>query len=91
MTRGFQLVEGIAFGKTYAPVVKFMSIWCWLALVAHMDLELHQMDVKTSSLNGELNEDIYMEVPEGVTANSKGGVVCKLVKSQYGTKQAPQC
>ena len=43
-----------------------------MALVAHFDMELHQMDVKTAFLNGDLNEEVYMMQPEGFVANDSG-------------------
>ena len=51
--------------KTFSPVVRFVSIRLILAIVARMDLELYQMNVKTAFLNGELNEEIYMDQPLG--------------------------
>ena len=59
-----------------------------MALVAHYDLELHQMDVKTALLNGNLEEEIYMDQPEGFSIKGKEHMVCKLKKSIYGLKQA---
>ena len=59
-----------------------------MALVAHFDMELHQMDVKTVFLNGDLNEEVYMTQPEGFVANDSGKLVCRLKKSIYGLKQA---
>ena len=59
-----------------------------MALVAHYDLELHQMDVKTAFLNGNLDEDIYMDQPEGFAEKGKEHLACKLKKSIYGLKQA---
>ena len=60
VAKGYIQKEGIDFQKTYSPVAKFASIRIILAIVAHLDLELHQMDVKTAFLNGELQEDIYI-------------------------------
>jgi hypothetical protein len=57
-----------------------------MALVAHFHLELHQMDVKTSFLNGDLEEEVYMKQLEGFDDNSQKA--CKLRKSIYGLKQA---
>ncbi|GJT49772.1 retrovirus-related pol polyprotein from transposon TNT 1-94 [Tanacetum coccineum] len=59
-----------------------------MALVAHYDLELHQMDVKTAFLNGDLHEDVYMTQPEGFMVEGKEHMVCKLKRSIYGLKQA---
>ena len=59
-----------------------------MAMVAHYDLELHQMDVKTAFLNGDLEEEIYMDQPEGFVVEGKEHMVCKLKKSIYGLKQA---
>ena len=59
-----------------------------MALVAHFDLELQQMDVKTAFLNGDLHEEVYMEQPQGFHAEGKEHLVCKLKKSIYGLKQA---
>jgi hypothetical protein len=57
-----------------------------MALVAHFDLELHQMDVKIAFLNGYLEEEVYMKQPKGFNDNSQKA--CKLRKSIYGLKQA---
>jgi hypothetical protein len=51
---------------------------------------VHQMDVKTTFLNGELEEEIYMDQPDVFVANGQEGKVCKLLKSLYGLKQAPK-
>ena len=59
-----------------------------MALVAHFDLELHQMDVKTAFLNGDLSEEVYMVQPEGFEEKGKENLVCRLKKSIYGLKQA---
>ena len=59
-----------------------------MALVAHFDMELHQMDVKIAFLNGDLEEEVYMKQPEGFITNGNDHIVCKLKKSIYGLKQA---
>ena len=61
-----------------------------LTIVALRNLEVHQMDVKTTFLNGDLEEEIYMKHPEGFSAPGQEKKVCKLVKSLYGLKQAPK-
>ena len=57
-----------------------------LAITAIRNLQIHQMDVKTAFLNGDLEEEIYMEQPEGFVAPRQENKVCKLVKSLYGLK-----
>jgi hypothetical protein len=61
-----------------------------LALVALLDLELEQLDVKTDFLHGDLDEEIYMEQPEGFIQNRNKKFVCRLKKSLYGLRQSPR-
>jgi hypothetical protein len=85
VARGFTQTFGVDYNKTFAPIAKFMSICCILALTAIEDMEIHQMDVKIVLLNGELEEEIYMEQPKGFTHEGEH-LVCKLHKSLYGLK-----
>ena len=66
------------------------SIRILLAIAAHFDYEIWQMDVKTAFLNGNLEEDVYMIQPEGFVDPTNAGKICKLQKSIYGLKQASQ-
>ena len=86
VAQGFSQVEGIDYNETFAPVTKFNSIRLLLALSARFDWEIHQMDVKSAFLNGDLDEEIYMRVPPGYNANP--GTVWRLKKALYGLKQA---
>ena len=88
VAKGFTQKDGIDYKETFSPVSKKDSLRIIMALVAHYDLELHQMDVKTAFLNGNLEEEIYMDQPEGFSVKGKEHVVCKLKKSIYGLKQA---
>ena len=71
-------------------MVRHTSIRVVLAMVAHLDMELEQMDVKTAFLHGDLEEQIYMEQPEGFSQPGQEHLVCKLKKSLYGLKQSPK-
>ena len=61
MVKGFSQKQGIDFDKIFSPVVKMSSIRVVLGLVASLDLELEQLDVKTTFLHGDLKEEIYMD------------------------------
>nr|GEZ36898.1 zinc finger, CCHC-type [Tanacetum cinerariifolium] len=87
---GFRQKEGIDYFDTYAPVVRITTIRLLLALAAIHNLVIHQMDIKTTFLNGDLDEEVYMKQPEGFVMPGNEHKVCKLVKSLYGLKQAPQ-
>ena len=90
VVKGFSQKEGVDFSEIFSPVVKMSSIRVVLGLAASMDLEIQQMDVKTAFLHGELEEEIYMEQPEGFQMKGKEDLVCRLKKSLYGLKQAPR-
>eukprot|EP00253_Pinus_taeda_P028006 PITA_28006 len=88
--KGFAQKEGIGFTEIFSPIVKISSIRVILGLVSTLNLECEQLDVKTAFLHGELEEEIYMEQPEGFIEKGKEGLVCRLKKSLYGLKQEPQ-
>ena len=90
VVKGFAQTKGLDFDEIFSPVVKMTSIRVILGLVASMDLELEQMDVKTAFLHGDLKEEIYMTQPEGFEVEGKEQLVCRLKKSLYGLKQAPR-
>ncbi|KAG8472304.1 hypothetical protein CXB51_034358 [Gossypium anomalum] len=90
VAKGYSQVPGVDFTDVFSPVVKHSSIRALLGIVAMYDLELEQLDVKTAFLHGELEEDIYMQQPEGFTVSEKEDYVCLLKKSLYGLKQSPR-
>jgi len=97
VAKGFGQKYGIDYEETFAPVAKFTTIRLLLALSCEYDWEVQGMDVKTVFLNSELEEVVYMEVPEGVSIprseESNGHqrpIVCRLLKSIYGLKQSPR-
>ena len=80
VAKGFTQREGISYNETFSPMSSKDSFGVVMALVEHFDLELHQMDVKTAFLNGELNEDVYMTQPEGFVVEGKEHLACRLKK-----------
>ena len=88
VAKGFTQKEGIDYKETFSPVFKKDSLRIILALVAHFNLELKQMDVKMTFLNGDLEEEVYMKQLEGFSFREGEHLVCKLKKSTYCLKQA---
>jgi hypothetical protein len=86
MAKGFTQRECIDYTETFSLVSCKDSLRIIMTLVAHYDLELHQMDVKTTFLNGDLLENIYMTQPKGFTIKGKEHMGCYLRKSIYGLK-----
>eukprot|EP00253_Pinus_taeda_P016109 PITA_16109 len=86
--KGFSQVEGIDYTETFSPVAKMNSIHLVLSLAVSLKWEVHQMDVKSAFLHGDLHEEIYMEQPVGFV-QTDSSLVCRLKKSLYGLKQAP--
>src|SRR6266480_778413 len=89
VARGVSQRPGIDYFETFAPVAEFTTLRILLMLAAAADWEIHQMDVKTAFLYGDLEAEIYMELPEGIGIDNKD-LVCRLHKSLYGLKQAPR-
>ena len=83
VVKGYKQNECMDYFDTYSPVTRITSIRMLMAIVALHNLEIHQMDVKSTFLNGELNDEIYMEQPEGFIVPSQEKKVCRLVKSLY--------
>jgi hypothetical protein len=83
-------VEGIYYEETFAIVARYTFIQMIISLAASMVWKLHQMDVKTTFLNGEIGEEIYIEEPHGLFIHEKESHVCRLKKALYGLKQAPR-
>ena len=88
VAKGFGQREDVDYTETYSPVSTKDSFRIIMALLAHFNLELHQMDVKIHFLNGSLSEDVYMVQPNGFVESGKENMVCKLKRSIYGLKQA---
>jgi len=78
------------FDETFVPVAKITTIRCILVMTAGNGWELHQMDVKTAFLNRALDEEVYMEQPDGYVDPTYPDKVCRLLQALYGLKQAPK-
>ena len=90
VAKGYSQVSGIDFGDIFSLVAKVTSIRLLLSVAAAFDFEVEQLDVKTTFLHGDLEEEIYMKQPEGFAVKGKKELVCKLKKSLYGLKQSPR-
>ena len=86
VAKGFSQIPGVEYNDVFSPIVKHSSIRTFFSIVAIHDLEFEQLDVKTTFLHGELEEEIYMDQPEGLTVPGKENYVCKLKKFLYGLK-----
>ena len=87
--KGCSQRKGYDYDQTFSPVAKSGTIRSVLSIAANEGMLLRQFDVSTAFLYGNLEEEIYMEQPEGF--NDGTGRVCRLNKSLYGLKQAPRC
>eukprot|EP00253_Pinus_taeda_P002810 PITA_02810 len=90
VAKGYSQQEGIDFDDTFAPVAKLNRIKMLISLATKYNWELHQLDVKSAFLNGELKEEIYLVQPKGFVKKGQEHLVCRLKKALYGLKQAPR-
>ena len=90
VVKGCNQKKGVDFDEIFPPVVKYSCIRVELGIATSLDLEVEQLDVKTTFLHGDINEEIYMEQTEGYEEPGKKHLVCRLMKSLYGLKQAPR-
>ncbi|GKE47561.1 retrovirus-related pol polyprotein from transposon TNT 1-94, partial [Tanacetum coccineum] len=87
---GYSQEEGIDFEESFAPVARLEAIRIFLAFVAHMNMVVYQMDVKTAFLNGNLQEEVYVSQSDVFVDLDNPNHVYKLKKALYGLKQAPR-
>ena len=90
VARGFMQEEGVDYAETYSPTVRFESIRMMVAAAASGGLHMEQMDVTTAFLYATLEEEVYLEIPEGMFAAEMSGKVLRLLKALYGLKQSPR-
>lgn len=86
VAKGYTQEYGVDFFETFSSVVRMTTVRCIIALAASKNRYLHQLDINNAFLHGDLHEDVYMKIPDGLS--SSPNMVCKLKKSLYGLKQA---
>ena len=90
VAKGYTQKEGEDFFDTYSPVSCLTTVRALLSLATSYGILINQIDVKTNFLNGELEEEIYMDQFDGFVSKGQEGMVCKSLKSLYGLKQVPK-
>nr|GEW55833.1 retrovirus-related Pol polyprotein from transposon TNT 1-94 [Tanacetum cinerariifolium] len=88
VARGYRQEEGIDFEESFALVARLEAIRIFLAYIAHINMVVYKMDVKTAFLNGSLREEVYVSQPDGFVDQDNPNHVYKLKKALYGLKQA---
>ena len=91
VAQGYSQTEGVDYNEVFSPVVRNTTIRSLLALSNAKDWEVHQMDVRTALLQGNLEEEVYMRQPDGYVNEEYPDYVCKLKRSIYGLKQSARC
>eukprot|EP00253_Pinus_taeda_P022397 PITA_22397 len=86
--KGYAQQEGIDFQETFTPAARLEAMF--LALSSFQKFKVFQMDVKSAFLNGDLNEEVYIEQPDGFILANDPNLVCRLKKALYCLKQAPR-
>ena len=88
VAEGFSQSFGIDCNETFAPVVGHSSLRLLFAISAVKKLKIHHLDVNTAFLNGDLREEIFLELPEGFNDGSSQNCVLLLKKAVYGLRQS---
>eukprot|EP00253_Pinus_taeda_P024835 PITA_24835 len=88
--KGYAQQEGIDFEETFTPVARLEAIKMFYALSSFQKFKVYQMDVKSAFLSGDLEEEVYIEQPDGFILGNDAKLVCRLRKALYGLKQAPR-
>ena len=90
VAKGYAQEKGIDFEETFAPTCRMTTIRSMCALAAHHGWNVHPLDIKTSFLNCDLHEEVYVTQPRGFVQKGQENKVCRLQKALYGLKQAPR-
>jgi hypothetical protein len=90
VVKGYSQTYGIDYDETFAPVAKMSTVRTLISCATNLDWPLHQLDVKNAFLHGDLQEEVYMDIPPGFATSQTKGKVLRLKKSLYGLKQSPR-
>ena len=90
VAKGYAQEKGIDYEETFAPTCRMTTVRSICALAAHHGWNVHQLDIKTAFLNGDLHEEVYVTQPRGFVQKGQENRVCRLHKALYGLKQAPR-
>ena len=89
VARGFSQKKGTDYNDIFAPVVRMDSVRLLFSVAVQIGLKRQQFDITTAFLNGDIEEELYLTPPEGLSAPDDH--TCRLKRSLYGLKQAPRC
>jgi hypothetical protein len=90
VAQGYNQVKGLDFGETFAPIARLEAIRILLVFATSKGFKLSQMDVKSTFLNGVIQEEVFVRQPLGFESPKYPDRVYKLSKALYGLKQAPR-
>jgi hypothetical protein len=90
VAKGYTQTYGVDYQETFSPVAKLNTVRVLLSLAVNLDWPLHQFDVKNAFLHGDLEEEVYMDIPPGYSVTTGTNEVCKLQRALYGLKQSPR-
>ncbi|MCO5566892.1 hypothetical protein L7F22_020575 [Adiantum nelumboides] len=90
VAKGYAQQKGIDYDETFAPTSCASTVRSLVAIAAHHNWKVHQLDIKTTFLNGDLQEEVYVSQPSGFVVKGQEQKVCRLRKALYGLKQAPR-
>ncbi|RDX79462.1 hypothetical protein CR513_40107, partial [Mucuna pruriens] len=90
IAKGYTHTYGIDYEETFSPVTKINTVRIIISLITHFGWNLQYFDVKNVFLHGDLEEEVYMEIPPGFYSHNEKNKVCKLKNALYKLKQSPR-
>ncbi|MCO5610442.1 hypothetical protein L7F22_064680 [Adiantum nelumboides] len=90
VAKSYAQQKGIDYDETFTPTSRASTVRSLVAIAAHHNWKVHQLDIKTAFLNGDLQEEVYVSQPSGFVVKGQEQKVCRLCKALYGLKQAPR-